>query len=80
MGETLYRMQLFNPYRTEPAYLAKIVSAEINQHIVFGKFLGICQQDVYKRQQYRSVMDDCASFSESSSASRNPFSVRESWA
>ena len=44
MGESFNRMKRFDLYRTKLADSSKIVSAEIHQHIVFGKLFFVSKQ------------------------------------
>ena len=47
--EALYRMQAFYLDRAELAYLAKVVAAQIYQHVMFGQLLFVGQQFDLKR-------------------------------
>lgn len=49
MGKSLYRMELFNLHRPEPADLSQIISSQIYQHIVFRQFFFVSQKFLFQR-------------------------------
>ena len=49
MRVALNAVKLFDLNRTESAYLAEIVSAEVNEHIVLGEFLFVLKESLFKR-------------------------------